>query len=314
MTKKRIGLLAVFLPLVLLVALYCLTPGLFVQPLVQANRALSDLSAHQVEVGDHTIHYLEGGSGDETLVLLHGIFAEKDHWVEFARPLSEDYHLIIPDIPGFGESTRLPEASYHYGDQVQRLHAFLEKLGQDRFHLAGNSMGGGIAARYALQYPEQIQSLAFIGAPHGIDSPIQSEMDRLLASGEEAPLIVKSHEDFDALMDFVFVDVPYVPYPLYQHFSTHAVSRAESNDRLWHRQQGDPFYMQDHLDVLKSQNVPVLTLWGDQDKLFHRSGVKVLEKHLPEGEHRVMEDTGHLPMMEHPWRTAEFYRAFLESQ
>lgn len=314
MTKKQIGLLVILLPVALVVVLYWATPGLFVQPLVQANRALSDLSAHQVEVGDHTIHYLEGGTGDETLVLLHGIFAEKDHWVEFVRPLSDDYHLIIPDIPGFGESTRLPDASYHYGEQARRLRAFFDKLGQGPVNLAGNSMGGGIAARYALEYPEQVQSLAFIGAPHGIDSPTQSEMERRMASGEEAPLIVESHEEFDAMMDFLFVDVPFVPYPLYQHFSEHAVSRAESNKRLWRQQQDDPFYMQDHLDVLATMDLPVLTLWGAQDRLFHQSGIQVLEDRLPEGEHRLMENTGHLPMMEHPGRTAEYYRDFLESR
>lgn len=314
MTGKQRWTLAILFPVGLVVACYWLLPGLFVQPLVQLNRMLSGLEAHQVEVGDHTIHYLEGGSGDETLLLLHGIFAEKDHWVEFGRPLSDDYHLIIPDIPGFGDSTRLPDASYHYGDQARRLRAFLEKVGADRVHIAGNSMGGGIAARYTLAYPEQIRTLAFIGGPHGIDSPQQSEMERMMASGDEAPLIVESHEEFDAMMDFLFVDVPFVPYPLYQHFSTHAVSRAESNKRLWRQQQDDPFYIQDHISELEALDVPVLTLWGDQDRVFHPSGVRVLREQLPDGEHRVMEGTGHLPMMEHPGRTAEYYRGFLESR
>ena len=314
MNRIRIGVLAVLLPLALLAALYWLSPGLFVQPLIQANRALSDLQAHQIKVGDHTIHYLEGGSGDETLVLLHGIFAEKDHWVEFARPLTEDYHLIIPDIPGFGESTRLPKASYHYTDQARRLRAFLDSLGRGRVHLAGNSMGGGIAARYTLAHPEQVRSLAFIGAPHGIDSPVRSEMERLLANGEEMPLIAETHDEFDAMMDFLFVDIPFVPYPLYRHFSQHAVSRADSNRRLWRQQQDDPFYIQEHMAMLGARDVPVLTLWGDSDRIFHVSGIKVLKKHLPNGEHRVMDDTGHLPMMEHPWRSVALYRTFLESR
>jgi pimeloyl-ACP methyl ester carboxylesterase len=71
------------------------------------------LSAHTLTSGGHTLHYLDGGSG-ETLVLLHGIFAEKDHWVDFARPLTPHYRVIAPDLPGFGESTRLPDNDYSH--------------------------------------------------------------------------------------------------------------------------------------------------------------------------------------------------------
>jgi len=309
MTGKRILASAVLVPVGVVVALYWLVPGLFLEPLIKANRALSGLSADQVQVGDHNIHYLKGGEGEQTLVLLHGIFAEKDHWVEFARPLKDDFRVIIPDLPGFGESTRLEDASYHYGAQSQRLHQFLRTLDLEQVHLAGNSMGGGIVARFALDYPEQVQSLAFIGAPHGINSPIESEMERRLASGE-IPLIAQSDEEFERLLDFLFVEIPWLPRPVYQHSLNHAVSRAESNMRLWNQQQDDPFRLDDHLEAL---DLPVLTLWGEQEQVFHVSGIEVLRERLPNGIHEVMEQTGHLPMMEYPARTGSRYREFVSN-
>ncbi|MCH8499068.1 MAG: alpha/beta fold hydrolase [Marinobacter sp.] len=309
MTKKRIVTLAVLAPLALITALYWLTPALFVEPLLKANRAMSDLTAHQIEVGDHTVHYLAGGEGDQVLVLLHGIFAEKDHWVEFARPLKGEFRLLIPDLPGFGESTRLEDASYHYAMQSQRLQAFLEALDVQQVHLAGNSMGGAIAARYTLDNPEQVKSLAFIGAPHGIESPIESDMERRLANGE-IPLIARNQDEFAALLDFLFVEVPWLPRPLYQHSAHVAIDRAESNVRLWKQQQEDSFRIQNHLDELA---VPVVTLWGEHDLVFHVSGLDVLREGLPNGQHEVMAATGHLPMMEYPALTARLYRGLLDA-
>ena len=67
---------------------YHALPGLFKEPLLQLNRALSGLEEKSIRVAGHDIHYLEGGQGETPIVLLHGIFAEKDHWTDFARSLT----------------------------------------------------------------------------------------------------------------------------------------------------------------------------------------------------------------------------------
>lgn len=71
---------------ILLIAsfIYNFSPETVRLPLLKTNRLLSGLSTKMITVGDHNIHYLEGGSGP-TIILLHGIFSEKDHWVDFAR-------------------------------------------------------------------------------------------------------------------------------------------------------------------------------------------------------------------------------------
>ena len=245
MLEKRNAMLAVLMPLALIAALitvfYWLLPILFVAPLLKANRAMSDLTAH-------------------------------------------------------------------YAMQSQRLQAFLQALDVQQIHLAGNSMGGAIAARFTLDNPEQVKSLAFIGAPHGIESSIESEMARRLAKGE-IPLIARNHSEFKALLNFLFVEVPWLPRPLYQHSAKAAIDRANSNVRLWQQQQEDSFRIQQHLDELA---VPVLTLWGEHDLVFHVSGIDVLQEGLPNGQHQVIAATGHLPMMEYPALTARLYLSLLD--
>src|SRR3546814_10747769 len=69
------------------------------------------------------------------------------------------YHVIAPDRPGFGENERNPQLAYDVEAQTARLKGFVDALGLDRPHIAGNSMGGWIALRYALDYPQALASL-----------------------------------------------------------------------------------------------------------------------------------------------------------
>lgn len=105
------------------------------------ERNKSGLSTKSVQVGNHKIVYLEGGVGD-AVVLLHGFGDSKDAWVKFSRELVKTNRVVIPDIPGFGESTKDYNSKYDIGTQVARIHEFAKAIGLKKFHIAGNSMGG----------------------------------------------------------------------------------------------------------------------------------------------------------------------------
>lgn len=285
---------------------YYSLPHLFKEPLVRLNRTIAGLSEHTVRIGGHQIHYLEGGKG-ETVVLLHGIFAEKDHWVDFARPLADSYRIIAPDLPGFGESSRLANHSYDYAAQTERLKELLDVIGAGRVHLAGNSMGGTIAALFAIRYPDRVASVAFIGAPHGIRSPRPSEVDHLIDAGEQ-PLIARDAQGFERMLDRVFARRPFLPYPILHAAREVAVQQAESNVRLWRAQLKDRFLLHEHIAGLRVRS---LALWGKEDRVFDVSGAAVLQAQLADGDVQIMPDIGHLPMMEAPADAAGRYARFL---
>jgi len=302
--------------------LYYGAPSLFKEPLLRANRHLSGLEEKTTNAAMHTIHYLDNGtppnpalavgSGADAgtpIVLLHGIFAEKDHWVDFARPLTGQYRVIAPDIAGFGESTRRDDQAYDYAAHVTRLAAFLDVLGLAQVHLAGNSMGGTIAALFALRYPERVASVAFIGAPHGIRSPQPSTMDRLIDAGQR-PLVAHDATAFKAMMELVFEKRPFLPYPILHASEQDALRNAASNTRLWDAQLKDRYLLEQHLARL--QQHPTLVLWGDSDRVFDRSGLQTVQKLLPQAHIAALPGIGHLPMMEAPADTAQRYARFLE--
>jgi len=281
-------------------------PAAWYPVLVGLNRASAGLSPRVVQAAGHTIHLLEGGQG-EPVVLLHGIFAEKDHWVDIARPLTNRWRVIAPDLPGFGESTRDLRQPYDYAAQVERLRLLLDAMGLQRVHLAGNSMGGTIAALFAIRHPQRVASVAFIGAPHGIRTPGVSAMDREITAGR-APLVASDAPSFDAALALVFSRPPYLPGPIVAVARAHAIERAAGNLQLWREQLGQRYLLHAQVGALRA---PTLALWGGADRVFDASGAPVLAGLLPQAQVEVLPGLGHLPMMEAPGEVAARYDRFL---
>lgn len=308
MRLKRLAQM-VAIPACIVLTIWYGLPEVVRPALIELNRRSAGLQEHGIQVGTHHIRYLEGGRGP-AVVLLHGIFAEKDHWVDFARALGGHYRIIVPDLPGHGGSTRLEDEPYDYAAQTGRLAALLDALGVERAHLAGSSMGGTLAALLALQQPQRVGSVAFIGAPHGIRAPRSSAMDREIEAGR-APLVAHDAAAFERMMTLVFERPPFLPYPVLQDAQAQAVQRAPSNLRLWNEQLRNRYLLHERIGALQA---PLLVLWGEQDRVFDVSAAGTLRALLPTARLEKLPDLGHLPMMEAPAETARRYAAFLQTQ
>lgn len=310
-------LLAAFAVLALAISYYG-APTLWVEPLLRINRTMSALEEKTVQIPLHQVHYLDSQATEKLpmsataqpqvpLVLLHGIFAEKDHWVEFARSLTATYWVLAPDLPGFGESTRDNTLTYDYAAQVKHLHAMLDAWGLERVHLAGSSMGGTVAALFAIEHPDRVASVAFIGAPHGLRSARPSDMDRQIDAGQRS-LVAHDSAAFAAMMGLLFAKRPFIPYPILHVSQQDALARAASNERIWDAQLKDRFLLHHRLPELQ---VPAFGLWGEQDRIFDVSGKDTLHAALPGAQLETLPGIGHLPMMETPGEAAQRYANFL---
>jgi len=106
------------------------------------ERGAAGLTEKSIQVGTHTIKYLEGGEG-QNILLIHGYSRDKDNWTRFSKYLTPEYHVVAIDLPGFGRSSKIEPETYGISDQAKRVDAFVTAVGLEKFHLAGNSMGGG---------------------------------------------------------------------------------------------------------------------------------------------------------------------------
>jgi haloalkane dehalogenase len=105
------------------------------------------------------------GQGD-TIVFLHGAWEDSSQWVPLIEQLSAEYHCIAPDLLGCGESEQ-PNVHYSIGLEVACLAEHLDALRLRRVYVVGASLGGWIAASYALKYLEQVEGVVLL-APEGV--------------------------------------------------------------------------------------------------------------------------------------------------
>jgi len=217
--------------------------------------------------------------------------------------------VIAPDLPGFGESSLDPDGDYTIGVQVERVKAFIRALGVKSFHLGGSSMGGGIAGAYAARYPNDLKSLLLI-APGGIDSSQTSEMFRLLKKNKPNPLIAKNAEDYEYLLDFVFVKKPFIPGPVKKSLIQEAVAHQPLYKKIFKQLVNSVDVPLE--DVMTGLPVPTLIIWGAQDRVLHVSGAKILESVMSKARVEIIDAVGHLPMIEKPEETAALYLSFLK--
>ncbi|HEO1827346.1 TPA: alpha/beta fold hydrolase, partial [Acinetobacter baumannii] len=125
------------------------------QTILQQERNWAGLQSKSLKVGDITWSYSEGGSSTKpTLLLIHGLAGSRDNWNRVAHYLTTNYHVIIPDLPGSGETIVSHDFDYSVPNLAEKLRRFVEAANlKGPIHIAGHSLGGSIALLYAGQYP-----------------------------------------------------------------------------------------------------------------------------------------------------------------
>lgn len=298
--------LAVSAALLLTLSSGCTTEDV-VNSALRWEQKLSRLERKTIHVGDHDIVYLEGGQGP-TMVMLHGITGDSSNWVRFARHYTDRYRVIIPDLPGFGESSRIDSASYSIPVQSERLGEMMRLLGVAQFHLVGNSMGGYIGAYYAAHHAQTVLSLGLFDAA-GVDSPVQSTFMKELQAGNYL-MLPADRQDFNRILKLVMEDPPYIPGFARNVLADKALQHREFNRKVFDELKQQQLDLAPFLPNIKA---PTLLLWGERDQVIDVSSIPVFQRHLTASKTTVsiLPQIGHLPMLEQPAETARRYNEFL---
>lgn len=284
---------------------YVFFPGTLFGVLAKLERNRAGIDVKTITADGWPTPYTEGGQG-EHVILLHGFGGDKDTFTRFARYLTKDYHVVSPDLPGFGENARRPQEDYSIRSQTKRVLAFAAALKLDKFHIVGNSMGGHLAGAVAVDAPEKVLSVTLIDNA-GINAPKESERDQLLKKGFNA-LVVDSEEDFDRLMDFLFYKKPFIPRPIAKFFAKRAIESREFNLKIFKDLGKDKFYLE---SVFKNIKAPIFVIWGDHDRVLEISSIDVMKKINPNIEVKIIKDCGHTPQIERPEESANLTKNFI---
>lgn len=311
MLLRRMKSLGVLLLVLVLGAggVYQFAPGLVLRGDYALQAWQADLRTRTVPVGATHWVYYEGGRGP-TLVLLHGFGGSRENWLPTARYLSRSFHLIIPDLPGYGASSRIPGADAGVHAQARRLAGFVDALKLQHFALAGHSMGGAIAGVYAAAHPDRVFALALLDSA-GL--PFQpNAFARAVAAGQN-PFAYADRAQFARFMRLIFATPPYVPPRIADVLIAHNVAAQPFLDAALARLRA-PADADALVPVLPRLTMPVLGLWCNDDRVIGPSALDALRKGLvaaPQIGTSLLNGCGHMPIMEEPRATADALTRFL---
>lgn len=311
MLLKRLGLAAIFS----LSMVGCNTaPNTLAvnttQKIIQYERNKSDLEIKSLTLasGDKMVYAENGNVAGEPLLLIHGFGGNKDNFTRIARQL-DGYHLIIPDLLGFGESSKPMSADYRSEVQATRLHELLQAKGLvSNIHVGGNSMGGAISVAYAAKYPKEVKSLWLVDSAGFWSAGIHEALAG--ATLENNPLLVNNNEDFYKMYDFVMYKPPYLPKSVKAVFAQERIANKELHAKILEQIVTDN--VEERAKVIAQYKIPTLVVWGEKDQIIKPETVNLIKEIIPQSEVIMMPEVGHVPMVEALEKTADDYKAFRE--
>lgn len=281
-------------------------PVRMVDALLAARRRAVGLRRASIEIDGFTLPYLEGGTG-ETVVLLHGFGDNKDSFVDAVHRLRARHRVVMPDLPGFGEASYREDFDYRLTNMAAVVRRFIAAVSDGPVHLVGNSMGGAVVTRLAIDQPEAFASLTLVDAA-GVVMPTPSPLQRRIDAGEN-PFALQEEAEYDAWLAFVLQRVPPMPWGVRRHFARQFVARAPIHRKIL----DDMLRPDDDLTgELASVRTPTLVIWGSEDRLIDISVAHVLHEGIRDARLVLLHDVGHCPQYEVPDRTADLLARFVQ--
>ena len=250
------------------------------------------------------VHYAEQGDRvGEAIVFLH---AYADSWFSYARVLpllSPTYHAFVTDQRGHGDSEK-PQCCYTADDYVADVDAFMEAVGIERATFVGDSSGGLIAQRMALEHPRRVDRLVLIGSPTTLvgNAYVAAAREEILAL--EDPISPGFVEGF--VRGTVGDPVP-------EEFLVGVVSESlKVPARVWREYYENVLLAVDDTSRLGEIGAPTLILWGEQDALLPREEQERRAAAIPNATLRVYPETGHLAHWVRPEWVVRDLEAFMK--
>lgn len=271
-----------------------------------------------ITLHDHDVAYRMAGTGQDAILLIHGMAGSSDTWRKVMPTLARDHTVIAPDLPGHGRSAKGRCGDYSIGAMATALRDLLVAFDVGRVTVVGQSLGGGAAMQFAYQYPDYCERLALISAG-GLGREVNPLLQLLSLPG--AGVVLGA-----AVPGFVRGAGNSV-----RHWLGGKGIRADRFDEMWRAYDslGDAETRRAFLRTLRAvidvrgqvvsatdrlyltESVPTLVIWGDHDRIIPVDHAENARAAMPGARVEVLPGIGHFPQVEAPERVVELLTEFI---
>jgi pimeloyl-ACP methyl ester carboxylesterase len=250
--------------------------------------------AETIDVRGRPTVLMHGGDGPP-FIYLHSSLGESARWLPFYQTWAKQLTVYVPTHPGFGKSggfdqiDTIEDMAFHYVE-------LFDALGLGEVILGGVSLGGWIAAEFAVRWPERVKKLWISAAPGlWVDEQPLPDLFRVMADRDKLRQLL-FHDPNGYAAKMVIVDDPDEERMLAGYQAMTALARL-----VWERPYDPKLAARLH-----RVQCPTLLLWGANDRLVPPAYGEAYRKHLPQAEWKTIPDCGHMAMFE---KEAEFVEA-----
>ncbi|HNL36987.1 MAG TPA: alpha/beta hydrolase [Agitococcus sp.] len=288
-------------------------PVALTQSILQQERKWAGLESKTIKVEDFSFSYSEGGAKTApTVLLVHGFSGSRDNWNRIARQLTKQYHVVAVDLPGHGDTIAPATFEYTLANLAEAVRKFVTTLGiQKDLHVAGHSLGGGIAVLYSALYFLEVRSVMLVDTA-GV---YQNAGNSLITKPQElTKLLARKEGDFEKLVTQIATySPPFVPKEIMEGYEKiHMRHLPEQEKLMAGLTEQMKWYTPDTFHTgLKTLEAPVLVVWGEKDAVIGVEAVEEIKQNLKEGEYLILKDVGHTPILEADYPVSEAYLKFL---
>jgi pimeloyl-ACP methyl ester carboxylesterase len=280
------------------------------------KRTEADVEQMDVKAGDVNLScYVYGPAGAPPVLFLHGLGATKVSWLPNLGELAKKFRLIVPDMPGHGESAK-PKTDYTARFYARMMRKLLEALGVEHAQVVGNSMGGRAALELAARSPDRVSSLLLL-APAVPGLRVRYLLGFMKVIPSEIAMIPFPVRD--RLMRYVLSQLFVDPTVLTE--SARAAA-ADEFIRVYSTIEARMAFLDSLRQIVteapkpfwaRMQRVrqPALVVWGEKDRLLPVRLAPRLADALPNSELLLMPNVGHVPQFEATERTNDLMMKFL---
>jgi pimeloyl-ACP methyl ester carboxylesterase len=269
-----------------------------------------------------TIHgyrraFVCAGRGPAVL-LIHGIGDSSDSWRPVLAELARHHTVIAPDLLGHGRSEK-PRADYSVAAYANGMRDLLSVLDIDQVTVVGHSLGGGVAAQFAYQFPERCQRLVLVGSG-GIGRTVSPLLRLAAVPGVEflmplfglPPVRVASRYAAEILRQFHTAlgrdaeEVLAVFDALPDTGARRAILRTLRSGVDW---RGQVITMLDRAYL--AEGIPTLLIWGRRDAIIPLGHGRLAHAAMPGSELEIFDEAGHFPHHSDPGRFVQIVSDFM---